>query len=128
MSRDVPPRIRFKVCGLLLTVLLIAFAFGSPIFSDNHVSAASNGPSFVEFESGQVRPIAMSPDGNTLFAVNTPNGTLEIFNVTAGGLAFQARVPVGMSRSHRATKSPPPMPCRRPRYPRRSRWIYAGYR
>jgi len=59
-------------------------------------SAASNGPSFVEFESGQVRPIAMSPDGNTLFAVNTPNGTLEIFNVTAGGLAFQARVPVGM--------------------------------
>ncbi len=96
MSRDVPPRIRFKVCGMFLTVLLIAFAFGSAIFSDNHVSAASNGPSFVEFESGQVRPIAMSPDGNTLFAVNTPNGTLEIFNVTAGGLAFQARVPVGM--------------------------------
>src|SRR5216684_3298712 len=96
MSRDVPPRIRFKVCGMFLTVLLIAFAFGSAIFSDNHVSAASNGPSFVEFESGQVRPIAMSPDGNTLFAVNTPNGTLEIFNVTAGGLAFYARVPVGM--------------------------------
>src|SRR5216684_6236581 len=96
MSRDVPPRIRFKICGMFLTVLLIAFAFGSAIFSDNHVSAASNGQSFVEFESGQVRPIAMSPDGNTLFAVNTPNGTLEIFNVTAGGLAFQARVPVGM--------------------------------
>jgi len=37
MSRDVPPRIRFKVCGMFLTVLLIAFAFGSAIFSDNHV-------------------------------------------------------------------------------------------
>ncbi|HEX2688963.1 MAG TPA: hypothetical protein VHN14_20210, partial [Kofleriaceae bacterium] len=53
-------------------------------------------PSFLEFESGPVRPIAMSPDGTRLFAVNTPNGTLEIFNLTAGGVAFAARVPVGL--------------------------------
>ena len=48
------------------------------------VSASSNGPAFVEFESGPVRPIAISADGNTLFAVNTPNGTLEIFDLTSG--------------------------------------------
>src|SRR5258706_8575 len=58
--------------------------------------AASNGPSFVEFESGPVRPIAISPDGTKLFAANTPNGTLEIFNITSGGVSFQARVPVGL--------------------------------
>src|SRR5258708_6679494 len=38
----------------------------------------------------------MSPSGTQLFAVNTPNDTLEIFNVTAQGLVFQARVPVGL--------------------------------
>src|ERR1044071_9937144 len=60
------------------------------------VSGASTGPSFVEFESGHVRPIAMSPDGTTLFAVNTPNGALEVFNITPAGLTLQTRVPVGM--------------------------------
>jgi YVTN family beta-propeller protein len=59
-------------------------------------SGAVTSPSFLEFESGQVRPIAMSPDGTRLFAVDTPNGTLEIFNITTSGLAFAARVPVGL--------------------------------
>ncbi|HVO99764.1 MAG TPA: hypothetical protein VMT15_16945 [Bryobacteraceae bacterium] len=60
------------------------------------VSAASNGPSFVEFESGQVRPLALSPDGNTLFAADTPNGTLEMFSVSTGRPLFQGSVPVGL--------------------------------
>ena len=49
-------------------------------------TAAVTSPSFIEFESGHVRPIALSPDGTRLFAVNTPNATLEIFNVTASGI------------------------------------------
>jgi YVTN family beta-propeller protein len=61
-----------------------------------HVSAASAGPAFVEFESGHVRPLAASPDGNTLFAVNTPNGMLEIFDLTSGTPVFETRVPVGL--------------------------------
>ena len=60
------------------------------------VSASSNGPAFVEFESGHVRPIAMSADGTTLFAVNTPDGTLEIFDLTTGKLNLKYRVPVGL--------------------------------
>src|ERR1700688_3190386 len=59
-------------------------------------SARAAPPNFIEFESGHVRPIAMSPSGTKLFAVNTPNDTLEIFNVTSQGLVFQARVPVGL--------------------------------
>jgi 6-phosphogluconolactonase (cycloisomerase 2 family) len=58
--------------------------------------AASTAPSFVEFESGQVRPLAMSPNGSRLFAVNTPNNTLEIFSISSSGLSFQGRVPVGL--------------------------------
>jgi DNA-binding beta-propeller fold protein YncE len=51
---------------------------------------------FTAFESGQVRPLAMSPDGNRLFAVNTPDNRLEIFTITAGGLTPSASVPVGL--------------------------------
>jgi DNA-binding beta-propeller fold protein YncE len=52
--------------------------------------------SFVTFESGQVRPLALAPDGATLFAVNTPDGRLEIFDVTDGGLIHRGSVAVGM--------------------------------
>ena len=43
-----------------------------------------------------MRPVAKSPDGNTLFAVNTPNGTLEVFTLTSGLPVFEFRVPVGL--------------------------------
>ena len=52
--------------------------------------------SFVAFESGHVRPLAMSPDGTRLFAVNTPDNRLEIFAVNAAGLTLIDSVPVGM--------------------------------
>src|SRR5438552_2228069 len=54
------------------------------------------GASFVTFESGQVRPLALSPDGSRLFAVNTPDDRLEIFDVLAGGLSHAGSVPVGL--------------------------------
>ena len=69
---------------LLLAFMLVASA---------PVSAQT---SFVAFESGHVRPIVLSPDGSQLFAVNTPDNALEIFDVTPGGLVFAASVPVGM--------------------------------
>ncbi len=52
--------------------------------------------SFVNFESGQVRPLALSPDGSRLFAVNTPDNRLEVFSVGAGGLTHAESVPVGL--------------------------------
>ena len=53
--------------------------------------------SFVTFESGQVRPLALSPDGSRLFALDTPDGRLEIFTVAVdGSLAHAGSVPVGL--------------------------------
>ena len=52
--------------------------------------------SFVTFESGQVRPLALSADGSRLFALNTPDGALEIFSVAGGNLSHLGSVPVGM--------------------------------
>lgn len=58
--------------------------------------ALAQAPDFMEFESGHVRPLALSADGTRLFAVNTPNNALEIFSISASGLTLQARVPVGL--------------------------------
>jgi DNA-binding beta-propeller fold protein YncE len=52
--------------------------------------------SFITFESGQVRPIALTPDGSRLLAVNTPDNRLEVFSVTAGSLTHINSIPVGM--------------------------------
>jgi DNA-binding beta-propeller fold protein YncE len=56
---------------------------------------AGAGP-FVTFESGPVRPMAMSPDGLHLYAVNIPDNRLEIFDVGDSGISHIASVPVGM--------------------------------
>ena len=50
---------------------------------------------YVNFESGQVRPIALSHDGSRLFAANTPDGKLEIYSV-AQSLTHIGSVPVGI--------------------------------
>src|SRR3954462_12937487 len=51
---------------------------------------------FTLFESGQVRPLALSPSGKFLFAANTPDGRLEVFRVDNHGLRHQASIPVGL--------------------------------
>jgi len=52
---------------------------------------------YLLFESGPVRPVALSPDGTKLFVANTPSGHLEIFDVGPGGLLTpRASVPVGL--------------------------------
>jgi sugar lactone lactonase YvrE len=50
---------------------------------------------YVNFESGQVRPLALSGDGSRLYAVNTPDGMLEIFSLLPN-LVHVASVPVGI--------------------------------
>ena len=53
-------------------------------------------PSFLTFESGHVRPLAMTPDGSKLVAVNTPDNTLEIYDISFGRLIHRNSIPVGM--------------------------------
>ena len=59
-------------------------------------TAAANDSSFHAFESGQVRPLAISPNGKFLFAVNTPDNRLEVFRVGPSGLSHRASITVGM--------------------------------
>ena len=61
------------------------------------VAGATHAVDFIAFESGPVRPLALSPDGSLLFVTNTPDNHLEVFTVgDSGTLAHRASVPVGM--------------------------------
>src|SRR5205823_5768403 len=60
------------------------------------IAAAAAKASFSEFESGQVRPLALSPSGKRLFAVNTPDGRLEIFTSDDGKLTPSGSISVGV--------------------------------
>lgn len=77
-------------------MLLVSCGGGSSGGGNEPAPPVNNTFSSVLFESGQVRPLAISPDGNTLFAVNTPDSHLEIFQITVGGLVHLHSVPVGM--------------------------------
>ena len=51
-------------------------------------------PSFIEFETGPVRPLAL--EGAILAAVNTPDNRLETFSVVANGITRRTSIPVGL--------------------------------
>jgi len=69
---------------------LLAIAAAAALF------AAAPARAFDNFESGHVRPLALSPDASQLYAVNTPDDRLAIFSVTGSGLELLHEVPVGL--------------------------------
>ena len=83
---------------LLVPLLLLAPLALAP-------AARAAAPSFVTFESGPVRPLALSPDGSLLFACNIPDARLEIFAVGAEGLTHAGSVPVGLEPVAMAARS-----------------------
>src|SRR6185503_19962897 len=85
--------------------MILSRAPRRPIFASFVVALAmvlgAGGPAeasqpFTVFESGQVRPLSLSPDGKLLFAVNTPDNRLEVLRVKSSGLVHHASVPVGL--------------------------------
>jgi DNA-binding beta-propeller fold protein YncE/cytochrome c553 len=85
---------------MMLLTVLVAFAFlaalsSAPDTSRSRGSAKASSP-YTLFESGQVRPLALSPDKQHLFAVNTPDNRLEVFRVRDHGLIHTASIPVGL--------------------------------
>ncbi len=63
--------------GLVLALVLSSTAFHAAA----NPQPAGLPDRFTLFESGQVRPLAMSDDGKYLFAVNTPDNRLEVLRV-----------------------------------------------
>ena len=51
---------------------------------------------FRNFEAPQIHPLALTPDGTRLLAVNTPNATLSVFQLVSGSPVLTAEIPVGL--------------------------------
>src|ERR1044072_8285526 len=93
-SKQFRLKISLLVIGIIISAILLISSKHIPLSAANSIPSRASG--FTLFESGPVRPFAMSPDRIRLFAVNTPDRTLEIFRITSLGLVSQARVPVGL--------------------------------
>jgi len=82
----------FSSINSLARIMLVLTLVASTFLSGN-VFAGEN---YTLFESGQVRPMAMSNDGSTLFVVNTPDNRLEAYQISKDGLAHKGSVLVGI--------------------------------
>ncbi len=58
--------------------------------------ARADTPGFVNWETPHVSPLAMTPDGQTLVAVNTAGAALQVFSLASGVPVRVASIPVGM--------------------------------
>jgi YVTN family beta-propeller protein len=78
--------------GVALALLALA-----GLVAQARTPAIADDPSgFTNFETEPVRPLAMAPDGQRLFAVNTADDFLEIFDITPSGLTRVGEVAVGL--------------------------------
>ncbi len=73
-----------------------ALTWAATMIATALAGAAALASDFVAFESGQVRPLAASADGNFLFATNTPDNRLAVLRVAPNRLIQLASVPVGL--------------------------------
>ncbi|WP_394837319.1 YncE family protein [Pendulispora rubella] len=74
--------------------LFVGSSFAGSANADASFGSGSSG--FTTFESGQVRPLALSPSGRLLFATNTPDNRLEVFEVRSNTLVHRSSVPTGL--------------------------------
>ncbi len=100
-----PYRVRHSVSSRIIPFCVLAALAAALPAEGAHLAALKPaavkpaGPrpgSFTLFESGQVRPLALSPSGKLLFAANTPDNRLEVFRVDGHGLQHRASIPVGL--------------------------------
>ena len=85
-------RIKIVSVAAVLAATLF-FLDGSPA---RGVAAQTATTDFKSFESPQVHPLALTPDGTRLLAVNTPDNRLSVFQLTGDTPVLSAEIPVGL--------------------------------
>jgi YVTN family beta-propeller protein len=85
---------RSLLCAAAILSLVIFWLVGN---SWTRVGFAQAGPTpFRNFEAPQIHPLALTPDGTRLLAVNTPNASLSVFQLVSGSPVLTAEIPVGL--------------------------------
>src|SRR6266850_3046931 len=76
------------------SVARLSLALASVLLLNSALGQSTN---YVNFEGKQTSPIRLSPDGSRLFAVNTPDCRLSVFDVSnPGNPILIAEIPVGV--------------------------------
>ena len=93
LPRILSPRsLRLTVVALfLLPPAIYYLARGGAIRTASAQTTPSN---FRNFESPQVHPLALTPDGTRLLAVNTPDDRLSVFELSTGTPVLVDEIPV----------------------------------
>jgi YVTN family beta-propeller protein len=81
---------------LVLLLVVVALLGAIAAFPRRIHSHVASGNDFVHFESAQVHPLALTPDGTKLLVVNTPDNRLAVFDITGPSPVRIGEVPVGM--------------------------------
>ena len=72
-------------------------AFGGGVIIASILAIGAHAQTYVNFEGKLTRPIVLSPDGRLLFAVNTPDARLSVFDVSNPlNPILTAEIPVGV--------------------------------
>jgi len=75
----------------------IFLAVLTALLSRTATRAQATPPVFANFEEAQTNPVRLSADGTRLYAVNTPNASLSVFDVsTPSSPSLLAEIPVGL--------------------------------
>lgn len=85
-----------RVTPILVGTILFAGIAAAP---HHLISRPQTSPDFVHFESAHVHPACLTPAGDRLLVVNTPDNRLSVFNLAAGPLSSSSRIaeiPVGL--------------------------------
>ncbi len=90
--------------ALLLAAVSLALA-ASTLLPRRATTRTQATGDFLHFESGHVHPLAMTPDGTRLLAVNTADGRLAVFSLTGPAPARIADIPVGLEPVSVAVRS-----------------------
>lgn len=85
---------------LLVAIVVLSFAavwlVSGYRFETASAQVIGANTSFRNFEAPQVHPLALTPDGKHLLAVNTPNASLSVFELSSGTPVLTAEIPVGL--------------------------------
>jgi YVTN family beta-propeller protein len=83
-----------RVVAFLAAAFLVVFAL--LLLPRHTVSHVASGSDFAHFEGAHVHPLAITPDGTRLLAVNTPDARLVVFDLTGPSPVRIGDVPVGL--------------------------------
>ncbi|MEY2429384.1 MAG: hypothetical protein QOJ40_2269, partial [Verrucomicrobiota bacterium] len=87
-EREFMLQLRFRIFCNFLRIIAVSLPLSATVFAQS---------SYVNFEGKQTSPIRLSPDGTRLFAVNTPDARLSVFDVSQpSNPRLLAEIPVGI--------------------------------